>query len=332
MLNTALASLRHTIQDHITEDIMDIVYGERWLQIWVPKQYKGLGLSFKEGLTVLRQLANLDGSLGWMVTLCAGANYFSRNLLPHIAFDLFQHQHTCFGGSGMIGGTAEKTTDGYRINGHWKYATGAPHLSHFTLNATITEEGKPLLNDDGSPQIRSFVLRKSDVTIIPDWQSMGMKATGTYSFMVENILVSSDYSFVYNIFYTDNILDKIPFRIFADLTLLVNYIGMAEHFFAVAHALKANANYATLKEHLQCIVQDTEAYADAVESLLTQNQDTTTIAADIHQFGVTTVQYLAHEILNEYIKVGIIASHDDQPINTIFKNFFTATQHANFRM
>ena len=117
MLNTALASLRHTIQDHITEDIMDIVYGERWLQIWVPKQYKGLGLSFKEGLAVLRQLANLDGSLGWMVTLCAGANYFSRNLLPHIAFDLFQHQRTCFGGSGMIGGTAEKTTDGYRING-----------------------------------------------------------------------------------------------------------------------------------------------------------------------------------------------------------------------
>lgn len=331
MLSTDLSHLRYTIDDHISDEIMHIIYEQRWLQIWVPKVYKGLGGSFREGLELLKQLASFDGSLGWMVTLCAGANYFSRNLLPHIALDLFKANRTCFGGSGMIGGTAEKIADGYIINGQWKYATGAPYLSHFTINATITENGNIILNADGTPQIRSFVLNKSDVTIIPDWQSMGMKATGTYSFNVENIFVSADYSFLYNIFFTDNILDKIPFRIFADLTLLVNYIGMAEHFFGVANELKANTKYTSINEQLQLFLQDTLQYADAVETLLIQEKDTEMISATIHQFGIETVHYLSHEILNEYMKVGIIASHEHQPINRIFKDFFTATQHANFR-
>lgn len=332
MLTSALHPFKHTIQDRITPEIMELVYAERWLQIWVPKQYKGLGVSFREGLEILKQLAAFDGSLGWMVTLCAGANYFARNLQPTVALDLFQHHRTCFGGSGMIGGTATKTASGYLINGEWKYATGAPHLSHFTLNATITEHGKTILNADGTPVVRSFVLDKNDVTIIPDWQSMGMKATGTYSFEVKDVLVSPDYSFEYNIFYTDNILDKIPFRIFADLTLLVNYIGMAEHFFTVANTLKPNAAYTTIHEQIERIQQDTLAYADAVESLLIQNDDTEIIRGAIHQFGIDTVQHLSHEILKAYMHIGIIASHDNQPINTIFKDFFTATQHANFRI
>lgn len=332
MLSSAITNLRHTIHDHISDEIMDIVFEQRWLQIWVPKQYQGLGVSFSEGLGILKQLAVIDGSLGWMVTLCAGANYFSRNLQPLVASDLFQNHRTCFGGSGMIGGTAEKTVDGYLINGQWKYATGAPHLSHFTLNATLTENGKTIFDSDGAPIVRSFVLDKNDVTIVPDWLSMGMKATGTYSFTVENVFVASDYSFLYNIFYTDNVLDKIPFRIFADLTLLVNYIGMAEHFFHEANTLKSNENYATINHQLQLLQQQALRFADDVELLLMHQNDTASIKIEIHQFGITTVQYLSHEIMKAYMMVGIIASHDNQPINRVFKDFFTATQHANFRM
>src|SRR5690606_23717016 len=90
--------------------------------------------------------------------------------------------------------------------------------------------------------IRSFIIPKDQVEIIADWQAMGMKATGTYSFKVHNILVDEAYSFIYNEFYTDAVLDRIPFRIFADLTLLVNYAGMAEHFIKEAENYCFNDN------------------------------------------------------------------------------------------
>src|SRR5699024_9315423 len=104
------------------------------------------------------------------------------------------------GGSGGVFGTAEKTGDNFLLNGTWKYATGAPYLSHFTLNAKITENGIPLKDEDGNDRILSFVLSKKDVEIIPDWKMMGLQATATHSFLVENVLVSSENTFVYNKF------------------------------------------------------------------------------------------------------------------------------------
>jgi len=48
----------------IPADVIDHIYKERWLQIWVPKMYDGLGLNFTNGLKLLKSLAFIDGSLG----------------------------------------------------------------------------------------------------------------------------------------------------------------------------------------------------------------------------------------------------------------------------
>ena len=98
-------------------EVLQLIEKQNWLKIWVPKQYNGLGLPFSEGLQILQKTAKIDGSLGWFITLCSGANYFSRNLKPTIAHQLFSSQKTCFGGSGMLGGTAEKQNDYYIVNG-----------------------------------------------------------------------------------------------------------------------------------------------------------------------------------------------------------------------
>ena len=66
-------------------EVLQLIEKQNWLNIWVPKQYNGLGLPFSEGLQILQKTAKIDGSLGWFITLCSGANYFSRNLKPTIA-------------------------------------------------------------------------------------------------------------------------------------------------------------------------------------------------------------------------------------------------------
>lgn len=116
---------------------LNTIFNNEWLRIWIPKHYGGIDISLKEGLKFLQKVASIDGSLGWFVTLTSGANYFSRNILPEISAKIFNDKNVCFGGSGLIGGTAEKVGDKYLINGYWKYATGAPLLTHFTFNAQI---------------------------------------------------------------------------------------------------------------------------------------------------------------------------------------------------
>lgn len=295
-------------------EIMQLVHRKKWLLIWVSKDYNGLDVSFSKGLTLLFQLAKTDGSLGWFVTLCSGANYFSKNLKPKISQEIYSSKNVCLGGSGMITGTAKAINKNkFILNGTWKYATGAPHLTHFTLNAKVDND------------IFSFVIPNDKVTIIPDWQSMGMRATNTFSFKLKDVVVSKTYSFKYDQFYTQDNSSGIPFTVFADLTLLVNYIGMAQHF---AESI-SNKNLQQLTED---VLKKTMSIAKEIERTIAHNKTISTERMQqIHTFGEEVVSDFCTQIINLYPTAGIEASRTTSPINQIFRDFFTATQHANFR-
>lgn len=317
----------------ISDKVMQHIHEEGLLKIWVPQKYGGLGYRFEEGLKALFGWAETDGSFGWMLTLCAGANYFSRNITPEIAQLLFTHSETCFGGCGMVGGTAEKQDDStYLINGSWNFATGAPHLTHFTLNAIITENGNPVTDKDGNEIIHSFIIPKEEAHIIPNWNSMGMKASGTYSFTINNVCVSEDYSFVYDAFFTIDILDSIPFRVFADLTLLVNYLGIASHFIEEAECIRPEINFKRFAESVEKHLGKVLSIAREVEHILGDHKE---IPEDkqhvIHQYGVELVQKLSRQILTVYTQLGIRATDTHSAVYQIFCDYFTAAMHSNFR-
>ena len=313
-------------------EVLQLIEKQNWLNIWVPKQYNGLGLPFSEGLQILQKTAKIDGSLGWFITLCSGANYFSRNLKPTIAHQLFSSQKTCFGGSGMLGGTAEKQNDYYIVNGLWHYATGAPYLTHFTLNAKLIENGNEILDENGEPKFLSFILEKSQVELIPTWKSMGMVATSSHSFEVINQKVHQDYSFIYNEFYSDDLVEKIPFRVFADLTLLVNYLGMAEHFLEKSLELFSSNLQTEFEIILNESTSQTIDFSIKIEKLLSENKVTSNVLeTEIHQFGENTTEQITNYIIQIYPHLGIKASKTNEEINQIFRDYFTATQHRNFR-
>ncbi|MGX5684486.1 hypothetical protein ACWKWW_07970 [Chryseobacterium cucumeris] len=317
----------------ISDKVMQHIHEEGLLKIWVPQKYGGLGCRFEEGLKALFSWAETDGSFGWMLTLCAGANYFSRNIRPEIAQLLFTHSETCFGGSGMVGGTAEKQDDStYLINGSWNFATGAPHLTHFTLNARIMEKGKAITDKDGNEIIRSFIVPKEEVHIIPNWNSMGMKASGTYSFTINNVFVSEDYSFVYDTFFTNDILDSIPFRVFADLTLLVNYLGIASHFIEEAGRIRPEINFKHFTESIEKHLEKVFSIAGEIEQILGGHKEIAESKQQvIHQYGVELVQKLSRQILTVYTQLGIRATDIDSAVYQVFCDYFTAAMHSNFR-
>jgi alkylation response protein AidB-like acyl-CoA dehydrogenase len=73
-----------------------VIYNNRWFNLYVPKEYDGLGLSLPEGLQIQESLAWTDGSAGWTVTLCSGANWFIGFLQQDIPAALFHSEKVCF--------------------------------------------------------------------------------------------------------------------------------------------------------------------------------------------------------------------------------------------
>lgn len=314
------------------EKVLSWIQRENLWNIWVPKNYDGLELSLSEGLSKLQELARIDGSLGWTVTLCSGANYFIGNLEPAAAKEIFQDSKTTIlGGSGGVFGTADKIGDDYKISGTWPYATGANYITHFTLNAEIQENGKPLRNKDGSPKILSFVLPREELEIIEDWNSMGLKASSTHSFKVENVLVPQRFSFFYNEFYQPQDIFKIPFSVFADLTLWVNYIGMAEHLLGAARELKPDKNLNSLDDALSISNLKVVEYAKEIESRIRLNKSTNSeYIAEVHATASNSLKSISRNMIEIFPHLGIKASRNDEPLNQIFCDYFTATQHHIF--
>lgn len=312
--------------------VLTWIADENLWNIWVPKKYGGLELTLTEGLAKLKQLAKIDGSLGWTLTLCSGANYFIGNLEPKTAKEIFQNsQAIILGGSGGVFGKAEKLDENYKISGTWRYATGASYLSHFTLSAEIQENGKALLNEDGSPKVRSFILPRKEVQIIEDWDTMGLKASVTHSFEVENVLVPKRYSFIYNEFYQPQDIFKIPFSVFADLTLWVNYVGMAEHFLAEARFDKSLDTSLNLKESLNFYNKRITRYSEDIEAKITNQESISEdFIAEIHNCASNSVKTISQNIIELYPLLGVNASRINHPLNQIFRDYFTATQHHIF--
>lgn len=213
-------------------EILELAYQENWFKLFVPEVYGGANKKLPEILRLEEQLAEADGSLGWTVTLCAGAGWFAGFLNPELAIEIFADREVCFAGSGAVGGEAVKTETGYRINGQWNYASGALHATIFTANCTLkTKNSDDILDENGEPVIKSFILKKVEVNILPGWSYFGLIATGSHAFEVKNLDVPESRTFTINkdILVADSGFDY-PFLQLAETTLTVNSLGMTNHF------------------------------------------------------------------------------------------------------
>ena len=317
----------------LSPQILEWITAQNLWNIWVPKSHGGLELSLTEGLQQLQDLAEIDGSLGWTVTLCSGANYFIGNLKPETAQRIFlkTDQKPILGGSGGLFGIAEKEGAVYKLSGTWRYATGSPYLTHVTLNAKIIENGKQLLNPDGSPVFKSFVIPKKQVNSIDDWNTMGMQASCTCSFSIDQVTVDESQSFEYDHFYLPNPIFKINFRVFADLTLWVNYIGMATHFEEEARQINKDLDFTPLHDTIARANQTCKDFAKIIEEQIArENTLTADFIKEVHEIAAASVRALSQAIVEIFPHLGIHAARENSAINQIFKDYFTATQHRNF--
>ena len=300
-------------------------------KLWVPRDFGGLEADLLDGLKTLQSLARTDGSLGWTVTLCSGANYFIGNLKPEFAAELFMDNRVVLGGSGGLFGDASKTASGYRLNGQWRYATGAPYLTHFTLNARLLDDGKVLKNHQGQEHYSSFVVPAEQVEVIDDWQTMGLVATATHSFKVQNAEITEQQGFHYETVFLPQAIYQLNFSVFADLTLWVNYIGMGEHFLALSSNSVSPSHLQTLQDTLTHANLRVESLVEECLQVVREKVDfTEQLVNKVHREASMSVANISKAITAIYPYTRIKGASQNTALNRVFRDYFTATQHHIF--
>lgn len=230
LINTEWAP-RAEKQGCLSPEMLNLIYQEKWFKLFVPKELDGLGLTLPEALLLEEKIARLDASMGWTVTLCAGAGWFVGFLDPKLSQNVFSNAKVCLAGSGMVGGKAERVGNTYLISGSWTYASGALHATHFTANCELYENGKAILDEYGNPKVKAFILKKLEVEILDGWSYMGMIATGSHAFKTTELEVQANRAFelIPGKVIRSEAIYSYPFLQFAETTLAVNILGISQH-------------------------------------------------------------------------------------------------------
>jgi alkylation response protein AidB-like acyl-CoA dehydrogenase len=200
-------------------------------RLWVPKRCAGFELDLPEALRIYEAAARIDGSVGWAVMIGSGGGLFAAYLDASTANAVYSRPEAVIAGSGAPDGRAQRERGGYRVSGCWHYASGAHYATSFTANCLVLEDGKLVYDPQGKPLIRAMVFEPPQVAILPVWDPVGMRGTGSDDFEVRDAFVPESRSFSV---FTDEPresgpLYRLPFNVLTELPVAAVAVGIARH-------------------------------------------------------------------------------------------------------
>jgi indole-3-acetate monooxygenase len=317
------------------------IRGQNWFNQFVPKRLGGLELTLPEIIRIEEGIAWADGSSGWVVTLCSGAAWFVGFLDRELATDVLKSNHVCFAGSGAISGIANRSRDGYEVNGVWQYATGSLLATVFTVNCVVQNNGLPVYAADGKPMVKSFLLMADEVKIHRTWKAMGLVATGSHSIEAKKVQVPENRSFIIDPGHA-TLPDPIfhyPFLQLAESTLTVNVSGMALKFMDLTDDKLSRKNkdlYVSIINESRIRLEEArKAFYESVDaswnSLLSGFSIPGASLMNVTESSHCLVNCSADIVTTLYAHCGLEAADTSQEINRVWRNFHTAVQHSLFR-
>jgi indole-3-acetate monooxygenase len=185
----ALASAHAEAGDRdgmLSTPVVEAFHGEGLLGMWVPRSLRGAELGPLPSLQVLEEVSYGDASAGWVLmaaSLATGtggaylgdeavAELFAGERLPVIA------------GQGTRPGTAVPVKGGFRLTGSWSFASGIKHGTHIHTLGVVPDTG----------EARIFVLPVSQAMLIDNWDVLGLRATGSIDYRIDDVFVPEPFT------------------------------------------------------------------------------------------------------------------------------------------
>lgn len=276
----------------------------------------GAQKSLPDGILAMFEASHLNGSLGWCVNLGSGASYFSGFLCTAAAKELLSDPKAVFAGSGEFG-SAQKVKGGYEITGTWSKCTGSAHATAFTVNAKME-----------SGETHSFVLQRSQVEILDEWELSGLEASSSYQIACLTAFVPEKYCFDIGVVNpeTSYRIHEMDFEEFSLFCMCLSYLGIA--LCLVDTARKDSV----LKERkLGALLNDFEDFiATAKQELMEMSYEFWERKGDSLKLK-STVQYTARKSYDFacelFFRGGLRMADLKAPVNQAYRDLLLGGQH-----
>lgn len=177
-------------QGHLPQEIIDRFKALGVYRSLVAERFGGDESTPAEFCRLIELISEADGSAGWVASFGIGAVYLSA--LPVATLEKLYADggvDQVFAGGIFPPQPALAVEGGHKVSGRWQFSSGS-------MGADVVGVGIIPAVKDQAPLPRMAVMMRDQARIEPNWDVMGLKATGSNDLVVDGVAVPDEWTFV----------------------------------------------------------------------------------------------------------------------------------------
>ena len=153
-------------------------------RLQMPFRYGGFEMDHRGMLDVASEIGRGCGSASWIFSNIAAQNGIVAMASREVQDEVWADDHDICTASSFPakGGKVERVSGGLIANGVWSFASGVDFADWNNMQVFVPQE-------NGPPRHRMALVPKTDYTVIDDWFSPGLAATGSRSILLEDVFI-----------------------------------------------------------------------------------------------------------------------------------------------
>jgi indole-3-acetate monooxygenase len=163
----------------IPAELADALYRAGVFTTFTPRELGGLQVDPVEWLEMVEELSRISGAVGWLAMVNSGAVMIPRERWYDLT-DNGKIPWIAAGNFGRQAGVAKRVEGGYIVNGRWPFTSGSPH-ANFLGGAAILhdDDDQVVVAPDGLPWSITAVFARDEVTVLDNWDGLGVRGSGS---------------------------------------------------------------------------------------------------------------------------------------------------------
>ena len=178
----------------LTPEVVDKLHEQRLFRMLLPRAYGGDEVDLVTWFRAMEALGKLDGSTAWCVGQINGCSATASALEPEVARKIWGERNSALSWGPPIRSRAEETDGGHRLTGEWMFSSGSRHATWIGLMAPVFDRSGAAVQLPEGTTTRIFLVPAGSVEWVENWDVVGLRATNSGGFKVNNLFVPQGFS------------------------------------------------------------------------------------------------------------------------------------------
>lgn len=164
------------------DDVVEAMAEAGLFKLRRPKRYGGYEVDSRTLVDVAAELARGDGSAAWVSSVYTIPGWMACLFPDEVQDEVFATADTRICGTLSPAGMAAPVDGGVLVSGKWQFMSGAHHAQWQEIIAIRVPQ-------DGAPYPIMALVPMTELLIVDDWYTSGLKGTGSVSTVAKDLFI-----------------------------------------------------------------------------------------------------------------------------------------------